>query len=1520
MAQVKKFQSGGKLFIDGHEINLEDYYGYASGLEGQSREAAMDLYNSAKKGNIVEYDSGRNFATGVNWSNQNQEGFDSANKGKGWTTGRARRQAFFGGKGDAFARALQEAGRYTILEPKKPEETALDSLFKTDQRFDYNEIKGKDGKISRVWSDSLSNADQLAYFNSIRDAILNWDEEKYKTKYISKDLDKLRNIKAKYDLDNNFFTNLETGFKGGNFDNQELWDNLYYMGFLHPDTKTQQTNNNSQNSSDPWADYVNPFGTTVSTDILKSNNARITKDENGQYHFHGMENSGAWFLNDYDFLKGTQFEDGVMLNGNLYSKDQIQNLSLVSDDLRKIRDLINARRNLYLQNPYEEAVRIEAGLDPSQRINYRGIGNVLGTSYNFNKNYIGNGWYEYFKNLNPDYQGNYQIADVTGNFSELSNGSQIFSYINPNAQIDLYGRRPIVFAYRDQNGNIQTFNSQQALTQTLGITPLQWNSTKQISSNPFNEHGFAPVRNFRTVTGNKDDTLFVDKDGNYRLLVGGYYKKIKPNSDVWKILIDRQPGRLTDAIIERDTAIESRVKANKKGGKLEIKPLPKFQYGGNVMSFNTTNLNKDVEANYNPTINEASTLFDGDLTSADKWQLGAMAADLASVISSFTNASGAGAVVTGVTGLGGTAAQFVADVKRDGFDLGDAGRAGLGLVFDAAGMLPGLGTMSKLAKISKNASKMTKAIGKAISIGAKAGMAAGTIGAATQAYDKLKSGEKLNVDDLRNILTVITGLGYGTRGVVNAGRASKAASEIGSKMAKNADGTVTLKSLGTLEGAQNITLSKSDANTLEKLMSKKDAAKKIQDFLKSKTGVTVEEADLPKILDNYGFDTKSKWFGRKERVENEEFSDSLESLKKAKEEHGTGYYFLHGSKRNAILNQAGNEGLLKKLYADQNGLSHRTRTYLGNRSVWDPESVGLSWNDKVQNNWFVDFMPRTHRRVKTQTSAQIPTAPSWKMEIEPTVPLLPAPKWNLPKNEQLLLPEPTSYTTFTGTLGWPNNRRYVYNNGYFGTYIPVTNKASGPKGIKPQSQSNYRLTNLSKARALNAQNSYEGIKARILRGELRGQDKILDAITAAPKNKQNYILKALSEDKEVQTALKWMDPKFDLFLRLNNTISNIDNKQDFIKLLSNFRRNSYRQIIEEHPKHFKNILQDAANRVGYQNNSYPWDVLRGNGIKFKKGGKIIKADEGLKTEELEPAIVTASRTSNQPNDTITLQEDRRSNVPWKKYGNFNWDKLADLGISLGRYISSSANNKRLAQLSKEAVEKSLWQEQMPTEIYNRFQDNGIRAAYNARANQERMIKPVSRDFLKNAALEQTNKAQADNVELEGILKEAEAYQQYQQEDNAIRRQYALPRNEIVNRNNQRLAGAASGSIQSQIGPLMAIDQSQQNASIEAQNRLNKIMQENQAFDERVRWMQFQNSQNPNRTMTNKQIETMMQPLDPRNRNGWWIKNIQYAKKGTKLRSRLDADEQIWVNQNKATANAIKRINDNIMKLIMKVLS
>lgn len=177
-------------------------------------------------------------------------------------------------------------------------------------------------------------------------------------------------------------------------------------------------------------------------------------------------------------------------------------------------------------------------------------------------------------------------------------------------------------------------------------------------------------------------------------------------------------------------------------------------------------------------------------------------------------------------------------------------------------------------------------------------------------------------------------------------------------------------------------------------------------------------------------------------------------------------------------------------------------------------------------------------------------------------------------------------------------------------------------------------------------------------------------------------------------------------------------------------------------------------------------------------------------------------------------------------------------MSAGRLFTSIGMNNAQHKAMEKSIRAGMGAlEQTPTEVYNRFQDNGVTAAYNARANQDRQIKPISSDWLRNAALEQMNKAQADNTELEGRLKLGEMYQQHMQEQNNLRRQYAQQRSEITNRNNAKMAAMNSALAQNDASKITNNFQSLNNFGMELQNKNDQIAQENRAFDRQVAQMQ-----------------------------------------------------------------------------------
>lgn len=75
-------------------------------------------------------------------------------------------------------------------------------------------------------------------------------------------------------------------------------------------------------------------------------------------------------------------------------------------------------------------------------------------------------------------------------------------------------------------------------------------------------------------------------------------------------------------------------------------------------------------------------------------------------------ALGASPGLGGITGLAGTGAGLYADIKRDGFQLGDLGRAGLSAAFDIVSIIPGLGSSVQAAKTAAKIIEKAKPIMK----------------------------------------------------------------------------------------------------------------------------------------------------------------------------------------------------------------------------------------------------------------------------------------------------------------------------------------------------------------------------------------------------------------------------------------------------------------------------------------------------------------------------------------------------------------------------------------------------------------------------------------------------------------------------------------------------------------------------------------------------------------------------------------------------------------------------------------
>lgn len=201
-------------------------------------------------------------------------------------------------------------------------------------------------------------------------------------------------------------------------------------------------------------------------------------------------------------------------------------------------------------------------------------------------------------------------------------------------------------------------------------------------------------------------------------------------------------------------------------------PVERMQKGGLIgttvaddKSVKTVKVEDSKDINKAAGTNNKGVSFDSS-TSADKMQLASIVMDLSSL--GLTAVPVYGNIAGAIAGVGGTAAQFSADVKRDGLDWGDAGHALMGLGFDVATLLPGLGSAAKLGKLSKNIAKIAPIIKGVL-------LAAGAVNG-VKGLNNILSGD-YSIDDFRSVANgIMAGVGIGRKvGEINASKMKKPA-------------------------------------------------------------------------------------------------------------------------------------------------------------------------------------------------------------------------------------------------------------------------------------------------------------------------------------------------------------------------------------------------------------------------------------------------------------------------------------------------------------------------------------------------------------------------------------------------------------------------------------------------------------------------------------------------------------------------------------------------------------------------
>ena len=177
---------------------------------------------------------------------------------------------------------------------------------------------------------------------------------------------------------------------------------------------------------------------------------------------------------------------------------------------------------------------------------------------------------------------------------------------------------------------------------------------------------------------------------------------------------------------------------------------PRHQHGGlfTGSAVAASSAPKVVQSDkYMPATTEEAGAFEfGQFTNADWAELAGLGADLASVVTGVSGAS----IPSAVLGFAGTASSFGADISRDGFQMKDLGNLGLGLLFDVGSLVPFIGTASATAGV---VNKLRKGLPVLLKLAGIAGIGSSL----SLAVNKIQSGEKLTMKDLRIIMNGVLG-------------------------------------------------------------------------------------------------------------------------------------------------------------------------------------------------------------------------------------------------------------------------------------------------------------------------------------------------------------------------------------------------------------------------------------------------------------------------------------------------------------------------------------------------------------------------------------------------------------------------------------------------------------------------------------------------------------------------------------------------------------------------------------------
>lgn len=385
------------------------------------------------------------------------------------------------------------------------------------------------------------------------------------------------------------------------------------------------------------------------------------------------------------------------------------------------------------------------------------------------------------------------------------------------------------------------------------------------------------------------------------------------------------------------------------------------------------------------------------------------------------------------------------------------------------------------------------------------------------------------------------------------------------------------------------------------------------------------------------------------------------------------------------------------------------------------------------------------------------------------------------------------------------------------------------------------------------------------------------------------------------------------------------------------------------------------------------------GLRFhKKGGKIVKAEPGSQL----PSVITddmADSLKKLREDSINHLSDLNQppSVIKSSYGHGPLKHrpydTTNMLLGVGDFITSTVGTNKTSQKMKDAIRKGMIgsQQQKPTEFYSRFSDNGLYRTYGDRIKNMRQYKTVTSDPNQVMAERLMRDMNVDQMENERDTKMSQLIDQYNNNLLAQKQQYSNMRTQITNENKNRWY---QGLSQLDMAEASRIGQQAQNVknliyqfrtdhAKDTQERLqaqeaSKRLQAQRNFEKELdtyrylftdemkekydTFIKFMTKEQPDLVSSLKDKYFANIPIDRYNENpsySWLgrralerfeepkqyvpksnpMKTESYKKGGT-IKQISNVTEQAYLDQQKAINKAINDLNNNIIKLFIKMMS